>query len=86
MTITVSMATRETSSCYLKKKKMTERFLNFQIQEIQELKENSENKNNKKKYIDLAKCLDKLGRKQDFTTSLHAYKRKQTFCINFSGF
>jgi len=65
---------------------MAERFLNFQIQEIQELKENSENKNNEKEYIDLAKCLDKLGRKQDFTTSLLAYKRKQIILHKFLRF
>ena len=36
----------------------------FWNQEIQELKENSENQNTEK-YIDLAQCLDQLGRKQE---------------------
>ena len=37
----------------------------FWNQEIPELNENSEDQNTTKKYIDLAQCLDKLGRKQE---------------------
>ena len=49
----------------------------FWNQEIQELKENSENQNAEKRYIDLAQCLDQLGRKQELQNQFARLRAKQ---------
>ena len=50
----------------------------FRNQEIQELKENSENQNTAEKYIDLAQCLDQLGRKQELQNQFARLRSETT--------